>query len=204
VASDNNSAPDGLRSWLRFGAGAGTNYLVAADGVNGAQGNIKLNWSLGNPPAISQFSTNRVVPQGDGAVFAVVASGSSPLAYQWCFNGAALAGATGPILTVSVVQLAQAGAYSVIVSNFAGVATSGVAVLSVALPLLPVAELRLLPGGFQFTLAGETGRTYVVETSTNLAGWTPWLTVTNLSPPRSLLDAAISNAPQRFYRARPQ
>ena len=40
VANDRNSAPDGVRSLVKFNATSGTNYLVAVDGVNNAQGNI--------------------------------------------------------------------------------------------------------------------------------------------------------------------
>ena len=45
-ASDDNGAPDGVRSWVRFPVTRGE-YLVAVDGVNGASGDIKLNWKLG-------------------------------------------------------------------------------------------------------------------------------------------------------------
>ena len=36
-------APDGTRSLLKFNASPGSSYLLAADGVNGAKGNIKIN-----------------------------------------------------------------------------------------------------------------------------------------------------------------
>jgi hypothetical protein len=50
IASDDNGAPDGVRSLVKFPALAGTNYLVAVDGKNGAQGNNNLNWRMGVPP----------------------------------------------------------------------------------------------------------------------------------------------------------
>ena len=51
MASDNNGAPDGIRSLVKFNAQKGVNYSVAVDGVKGAQGKIKLNWQLGVAPA---------------------------------------------------------------------------------------------------------------------------------------------------------
>ena len=53
VACDNNGAPDGIRSLVRFPAQGGRDYLVAVDGVNGAQGVINLNWRLGSAPNLS-------------------------------------------------------------------------------------------------------------------------------------------------------
>ena len=47
----------------------------------------------------------------------MVAGGASPLSYQWRFNGADISTATGALLTLTNVQLSQAGSYDVIVSN---------------------------------------------------------------------------------------
>src|SRR6266850_464384 len=71
---------------------------------------------------------------GANAQFAVSASGIAPLSYQWRFNGANLPGATNTNLTISNIQPANEGNYSVVVSNFLGGATSSVAVLTVLLP----------------------------------------------------------------------
>ena len=50
VACDNNGAPDGIRSLVRFAATAGLDYWVFVDGVNAAQGPISLNWKMGEAP----------------------------------------------------------------------------------------------------------------------------------------------------------
>ena len=57
VASDNNGAPDGVRSRVRFEGAAEMDYLIAVDGVNGAQGNIVLNWGMGSAPVIANPPT---------------------------------------------------------------------------------------------------------------------------------------------------
>src|SRR5437016_8709317 len=56
--------------------------------------------------------------------FSVAASGTGPLAYQWRFSSAAIAGATGQILVVPSVQPGDAGDYDVTISNLAGAVTS--------------------------------------------------------------------------------
>ena len=69
---------------------------------------------------------------GSDAVFAVDARGTEALSYQWRFNGANIAGANSPVLRLSAVTSANAGSYSVTVSNSAGSATSNAAVLTVS------------------------------------------------------------------------
>jgi hypothetical protein len=87
------------------------------------------------PPSILTQPSNQTVPVGSNPSFAVVATGSAPLSYQWCFNGANLAGANINPLTLANVQSNQAGSYSVVVSNVCGSVTSAVASLTVLVSL---------------------------------------------------------------------
>ena len=66
--------------------------------------------------------------------FSVVASGSDPLSYQWRLNSVDIPGATGASYTISSVQPAQAGDYTVVVSNAGGTVTSATALLTVNVP----------------------------------------------------------------------
>ena len=88
-------------------------------------------------PVISTQPQNQTVTAGATVNFWVEASGTAPLSYQWEFNGANIAGATGPTLTLNNVQAANAGSYRVIVSNFAGSVTSATATLTVNPPPQP-------------------------------------------------------------------
>jgi pimeloyl-ACP methyl ester carboxylesterase len=63
--------------------------------------------------------------------FTVVAAGVTPFGYQWLFNGNSLAGQTATNLSLTNVQFANAGGYSVIVTNAFGSVTSAVAQLTV-------------------------------------------------------------------------
>jgi hypothetical protein len=71
------------------------------------------------------------VLQGSNVTFSVTAIGDAPLTYQWWFNGAPIAGATGASLTITNTQQPAAGFYSVRVANNLGVVFSSEAVLSI-------------------------------------------------------------------------
>ncbi len=78
----------------------------------------------GQAPVITQHPTPQSVLRGGTATFTVAATGAAPLTYQWFRNGVAISGATGSSLTVNGVQVADAGYYSVTVSNAQGSAQS--------------------------------------------------------------------------------
>jgi hypothetical protein len=87
-------------------------------------------------PQIFLPPVDTVEQAGSTVRLVVAASGSGPLAFQWMFNGAPIAGATGTALLVPQVNTAQAGSYVVQVSNAVGRVTSRVARLAVV-DLLP-------------------------------------------------------------------
>jgi hypothetical protein len=71
---------------------------------------------------------------GSTATFTVVADGTTPLSYQWLFNGTSIFAATGSSFTRTNLQTADAGNYSVQVTNAAGMALSSNALLTVIEP----------------------------------------------------------------------
>jgi hypothetical protein len=86
---------------------------------------------LGVPPSITAQPASQSVLAGSAVTFTVTATGTSPLSYQWRFNGTNNAGATGTSLSLSNVQPAQAGAYAVQISNAYGSTNSANALLTV-------------------------------------------------------------------------
>ena len=84
------------------------------------------------PPKIDQQPQDLTVIEGDKAVFAVHAVGSSPIRYQWLKSGASILNATGATFTLTAVRRADAGAYAVQVINGCGNETSSVARLVVS------------------------------------------------------------------------
>ena len=154
-------------------------------------------------PAITSQPASQTVSAGAGVTFTVGATGSPPLGYQWRCNGTNLAGATNSSLSLTNVQAASAGAYDVVVSNGAGVATSTAATLAVSLP-----DARFLPttiltnGQVQLLFSGVPGQDYVIQASTNLTDWRPISVLTASSGPLPFMDPAATNFAWRFYRAR--
>ena len=89
------------------------------------------------PPAIVGQPTNQVVGLGASASFAVTATGTAPLSYQWQFNGTDITD-NGPItgshnnsLTIANAFGRNAGSYQAVITNAYGSATSAVATLTV-------------------------------------------------------------------------
>ncbi len=84
------------------------------------------------PAVITQPPANQFVRPGSNATFTVAAvtlSGTS-LAYQWQFNGIDLPGATSSSLTVSNVNPATEGQYSVVITDSVGSVSSPPATLA--------------------------------------------------------------------------
>ncbi|MRR30678.1 hypothetical protein EG834_10230, partial [bacterium] len=80
--------------------------------------------------AIETQPRDQLVEPGTNAVFNVVATGETPIYYQWRFNGANISQATGAALTITNVQASHVGAYDVVVSNSMGVLASTTATLA--------------------------------------------------------------------------
>jgi hypothetical protein len=86
---------------------------------------------LATAPSITLDPQSLTVPIFSQAVFQAGVAGSTPLSYQWQWNGADLVAATGSALTLDNVTPSMAGGYRLIVTNAAGSATSGAATLTV-------------------------------------------------------------------------
>lgn len=82
-------------------------------------------------PVITNQPAGQRVSAGATATFTVTATGTPAPTYQWRRNGAAIAGATGATYTIAGAQPADAGDYTVVVTNAAGSVTSSPATLVV-------------------------------------------------------------------------
>lgn len=113
------------------------------------------------PPSITAQPQNQTVSQSSNATFTVTAAGSTPLSYQWLFNGTSLEGATVSSYTSVNAQPTNAGSYSVIVTNAYGMVTSSVATLAVILPPIinvqPVSQLAAVSNSVTFTVGLSQG-----------------------------------------------
>ena len=82
-------------------------------------------------PLITVQPASQTRSPGDSVTLSVKAAGTPPLRYQWRKDGDAQAGATQSSLTLTNLQVSDAGSYDAVVSDAWGSATSTVALLSV-------------------------------------------------------------------------
>jgi hypothetical protein len=176
-------------------------YQVVVTNAYGSATSAVATLTMGWPPQIILQPTNQAVFVSSNATFAATATGTAPLAYQWWFNGTNALTSTSATLTLTNVQLMNAGGYHVVVTNNYGRATSLVARLSVALPPL-FQSVSVRNGTLTMTWNGATGFTYLLQYKTNLAQ----LYWSNSSSPifatNNLVTGydALSPDRQRFYR----
>jgi len=111
-------------------------------------------------PVITSFSGSATNYFGSAAqTFAVSASGSGPLTYQWLHQGTNMPGRTSTTLLIGNPSVSDVGAYQVVVSNTAGAVTSSTANLTLLLTSLKhrwsFSDLADPFGGANVTLVGS-------------------------------------------------
>lgn len=82
-------------------------------------------------PVITTQPSPQLKSLGDNATFTVASDGIAPFYYQWRKDSAPIAGETNISFTITNIQAADAGFYSVVVSNVYGTATSVEAELTI-------------------------------------------------------------------------
>ena len=118
-------------------------------------------------PTITTQPQNETVTVGAMATFTVVATGTTPLSYQWYEGGTAITGATSASYTTPATVSGNNGeTFKVTVSNSAGSKTSNTATLTVNAAAGPGAPIMFQhiststnPVGY-----GETGRAFKIST----------------------------------------
>jgi len=132
--------------------GGGVQLLDQSGNSLGSYASADIGWAAGleiakhavlGPPSITTQPQSQTVNQGDNVTFAVVASGSPPFSYQWYFNQTqAIPWGVTSTLTITNVQPANAGSYSVVVHNGFSVTSSNawLTVNRLPVPAAPVLE----------------------------------------------------------------
>lgn len=94
------------------------------------------------PPGIFAAPAAKTVVAGEAMTLAVTATGSVPITYQWSRDGTPITGATNTTLVLPRTKLADAGAYTVAITNFGGSITSAPATVTVN-PISRIANLSI-------------------------------------------------------------
>jgi hypothetical protein len=115
-------------------ADSGNYYVVVVNG-SGSDTSTYAHLTVNVPPLIvADPATPPAKCPGDSVSFAVTATGTPPLSYQWQVGGNNIAGATSATYHIASVTSANAGSHTCVVTNVCGAAaaaTSQGAVLTV-------------------------------------------------------------------------
>lgn len=127
-------------------------YFVVVKNGDSSIGSASASLTITIPSILVQPATNQTVLQGGNFNASATAGGATPLSYQWFFNGTTpVPGATTNKLTITGVQPADAGNYTLRVTNSFGAVTSAIAALTIVTNEHPTAMSLLwskLPGSY--------------------------------------------------------
>jgi hypothetical protein len=154
------------------------NYSVVISNEFGSITSSNATLTIVFPPSITSQPQSQTVLLGTSVNFSVLPSGSLPLTYQWLFNGANIIGATNFSYTMTNAQSANAGIYTVVISNPYGTSTSSNAILQV----LPANTILWTGGSGDWNTATNWNTGAVPSTNDDVAvGFGPNITVTQSS-----------------------
>jgi pectate lyase len=143
-------------------------------------------------PAIVTPPQSQTVTEGENATFTVAATGTAPLSYQWYFNtNTPLANATNTTFTVTNAQAADAGKYSVVVTNVVNSVTSAFAALTVTAPSAPTINTEPEP---QTVSVGQTAVFSVIATGTSPLSYQWYFNTNTALTGKTNATLTISNA----------
>lgn len=200
----------GQQYWIDWyaiagGGGISSNSLYSLSGTIGQSDTVQMSgggyfltggfWSIGSAlgatgaPVFLAEPQSQTVVAGANVVLSVNVTGESPIAYQWQFDGANIAGATSSALTVLAAQATNAGNYTVVVSNSLGTMTS----TATGLRVRPFLGCVSATNGLTLTWPSQ----YVLQAATNAAG--PYYDVPGVTSPCVL---ATASGREEFFRAR--
>ena len=144
---------------------------------------------------------------GSSATFTSVVSGAFPSSYQWQKDGQAVASATNAALTLTNLQLTNAGSYTLWITSAAGNSTSPPAMLNLKVADLSIA---LVTTGAQsvaeLTIGGVANRVYGIRQTADLNPSPAWVGLTNVTLTAATNvwdDPAPATLPGRFYQVVP-
>jgi len=206
LACDTSSALVEQPGKILFQATNGAKYMIVVEAYQ-SNGDLDLTSSMGIAPAIPEAPGYHWLPEGGGMVLNMPATNWVPApACRWRLNGQDITGATGPALAITGFNEAKVGTYSVVMSNFVGVATNTVAIINLLDPPVLRASLISQTTNPALLIAVSNAVPFVLVTKTNLSPGLPWQPlVTNQQTGGTFLftNGNLLADPIRFFGALP-
>lgn len=128
---------------------------------------------VAGPPIIVQQPAAATRYEGAAVTFAVAVQGSVPWSYVWKKGVTTISGATNSTYTIPVITAADAGSYSVTISNPLGSTNSTAAILTVLPPTNYTAQVAYNNAGAYWQMnetAGTTAFDYIGGLNGNIVG----------------------------------
>ena len=164
------------------------NYSVAVLGPNSFTLSTNAPLIVNGPPQITAQPQGATLPAGTNYSFTVAAIGPTPFSYRWRLFSTNLSSPNASTLSLTNLQTANAGDYTVVVSNAYGFATSQVAVLDVT----PAAPLIMLQPQ-NITAPAGTNVSFTVAASGTEPFNYQWLWFGTNLPGRTTATLTLSN-----------
>ena len=159
---------------------------------------------VGYPASITNqpvAATTHIV--GDTVTLSAGVDGTAPIQLLWLFNGSALTDATNATLTLTNVQLSDAGTYALTATNVYGGTVSSNATLFVIVAGPPVTP-NISGQSASVQINGPPNGTCVVEMATNMTPpvtWQPIMTnCLSVNGTWNFIDTNALAQPETYYR----
>jgi pectate lyase len=151
------NATDFILTITNIQPGNAGSYSVAVSNIAGGVISSNASLTVNTSPVAPVFNSqpvSLVVLAGSAGSFTAVAVGTAPISYQWSKNGTPISGATSTTLSLSNVQTADDGSYTLTASNSVGRVTSNPAQLVVTTTIPVVNSAYNLVGFGRATTGG--------------------------------------------------
>lgn len=162
-----------FQPWCTLTCLAGLMFVAACGGGGG--GSQPAPTPAAVAPAITTQPANQTATAGQPATFSVVATGTAPLHYQWK-KGSTAAGTDAASLALATTAVADAGSYTVTITNAAGSVTSTAAMLTIQeVPTITTQPANVtvtagLPASFSVVATGTAPLHYQWKVGTTAIG----------------------------------
>ena len=168
---------------------------------NPANSTVSLVTTVDARPVITTGPTNLAVAEGATAIFSVTATGTPAPGYQWFLNATNPVGVNSNVLTLTDVGPAQAGSYTVLVTNVAGETNSAPASLTL-LQQPTITKITATGANVSVSFQSVSNLNYTLEYKNQLTNGT-WIILSPSLPGNGgvlMLQDTNALPTSRFYR----